>query len=76
MALLYGGVTELAAATWVRSGRWPFIVGGSPHSQYARPAGGPSTCSADSRRTAHRASPRRSGPSTGAPGKYQRKEEA
>ena len=74
MALLYGGVTELAAATWVRSGRWPFIVGGSPHSQHARPAGGPSTCSADSRRTAHRASPRRSGPSTGAPGKYQRKE--
>jgi len=28
VAFLYGGVTELAAASWVRSGRWLFIVGG------------------------------------------------
>ena len=28
VAFLYGGVTELAAAGWVRSGRWLFIVGG------------------------------------------------
>jgi uncharacterized membrane protein HdeD (DUF308 family) len=28
VALLYGGVTELAVASWVRSRRWPFIVGG------------------------------------------------
>jgi uncharacterized membrane protein HdeD (DUF308 family) len=28
VALLSGGVTELAVASWVRSGRWPFIVGG------------------------------------------------
>ena len=28
VAFLYGGVTELAVASWVRSGRWPFIVGG------------------------------------------------
>ena len=27
-AFLYGGVTELAAASWVRTRRWPFIVGG------------------------------------------------
>jgi hypothetical protein len=29
VALLSGGVTELVVASWVRSGRWPFIVGGS-----------------------------------------------
>jgi hypothetical protein len=75
MAFLYGGVTGLAAATGAERAV-AVHRGGSPHSQYARPAGGPSTCSADSRRTAHRASPRRSGPSTGAPGKYQMKEEA
>jgi uncharacterized membrane protein HdeD (DUF308 family) len=28
VAFLSGGVTELAVASWVRSGRWPFIVGG------------------------------------------------
>jgi len=28
VAFLYGGVTELAVASWVRSGRWLFIVGG------------------------------------------------
>ena len=28
VAFLYGGVKELAAASWVRSGRWLFIVGG------------------------------------------------
>lgn len=28
VAFLYGAVTELAAASWVRSGRWLFIVGG------------------------------------------------
>ena len=28
VAFLYGGVTELAVASWVRSGRWPFVVGG------------------------------------------------
>jgi uncharacterized membrane protein HdeD (DUF308 family) len=28
VAFLYGGVTELAAASWVRTRRWPFIVGG------------------------------------------------
>jgi uncharacterized membrane protein HdeD (DUF308 family) len=28
VAFLFGGVTELAAASWVRSGRWLFIVGG------------------------------------------------
>jgi uncharacterized membrane protein HdeD (DUF308 family) len=28
VALLSGGVTELVVASWVRSGRWPFIVGG------------------------------------------------
>jgi uncharacterized membrane protein HdeD (DUF308 family) len=28
VAFLYGGVTELAVASWMRSGRWLFIVGG------------------------------------------------
>jgi uncharacterized membrane protein HdeD (DUF308 family) len=28
VAFLYGGITELAAASWVRSRRWLFIVGG------------------------------------------------
>jgi hypothetical protein len=73
MAFLYGGVTGLAAATGAERAV-AVHRGGSPHSQYARPAGGPSTCSADSRRTEHRASPVE--PDTGAPGKHQTKEEA
>ena len=44
VAFLYGDVTELAAASWVRSGQWLFIVGGivgwqaDPRPQLGRPA--------------------------------------